>query len=138
MIFIYTSHLVALAIRSDALHDRAPAWTKTLAGPFLTTEYVLVEFVNRLFAIPQRPIAHAVLSSLSKNAAISVLSATPKFFQAGLRLHRDRRDKNWSLTDCISFAIMGDAHMSEALTYDQHFEQAGFNALLRKSPPVTE
>ena len=134
MIFIDTSHLVALAVRSDALHDRAVAWSKALAGPFLSTEYVLVEFVNRLSAIPQRAIAHALLTGLSKNPAISVLSATPKLFQGGLRLHRDRRDKNWSLTDCISFAVMGDAHITEALTYDQHFEQAGFNALLRKQP----
>ena len=42
-----------------------------------------------------------------------------------------RRDKNWSLTDCISFVVMKDRGPTQALTADHHFEQAGFKALLR-------
>lgn len=42
-----------------------------------------------------------------------------------------RSDKDWSLTDCISFMIMTENAMKEALTGDRHFEQAGFVALLR-------
>jgi hypothetical protein len=44
---------------------------------------------------------------------------------------RERSDKDWSLTDCISFAVMEDEGIHEALTGDQHFEQAGFRALLK-------
>ena len=48
---------------------------------------------------------------------------------------RTRLDKSWSLTDCISFEVMRSAQATDALTYDQHFEQAGFRALLRGNPP---
>jgi hypothetical protein len=44
---------------------------------------------------------------------------------------RDRPDKDWSLTDCISFVVMEDENIKEALTADHHFEQAGFVALLK-------
>ena len=60
-----------------------------------------------------------------------VLSSSPQLYAAGLNLYRRRRDKLWQLTDCISFAVMKEQHVREALTGDQHFEQAGFTALLR-------
>jgi uncharacterized protein len=44
-------------------------------------------------------------------------------------------DKSWSLTDCISFAVMNDRGITRAMAYDHHFEQAGFEALLRRDPP---
>jgi hypothetical protein len=46
-------------------------------------------------------------------------------------LYFQRRDKEWSLTDCISFTVMSDEGLTDALTGDHHFEQAGFTALLR-------
>jgi predicted nucleic acid-binding protein len=46
-------------------------------------------------------------------------------------LYRGRPDKEWSLTDCISFVVMGERSLTEALTSDHHFEQAGFTALLK-------
>ena len=48
-----------------------------------------------------------------------------------LQADRERADKEWPLTDCISFVVMPDQGLSEALTADHHFEQAGFKALLR-------
>jgi predicted nucleic acid-binding protein len=48
-----------------------------------------------------------------------------------LQLYRSRHDKEWSLTDCVSFVVMQDEGISDALTGDKHFEQAGFNALLK-------
>ncbi len=50
--------------------------------------------------------------------------------QRGRELYRGRPDKEWSLTDCISFVVMRDEHLTEALTADRHFEQAGFKPLL--------
>ena len=46
-------------------------------------------------------------------------------------MYRDREDKQWSLTDCISFVVMADGGLADALTGDHHFEQAGFKALLK-------
>src|SRR6266851_7667037 len=63
----------------------------------------------------------------------------PHFSRIGvryLRLHAQRLDKEWSLTDCISFVVMERRGISRALAHDQHFEQAGFEALLRRDPPA--
>ena len=63
-----------------------------------------------------------------------VIAASTSLLDAGLRLFRERADKDWGLTDCISFVVMQSEGTLEALTSDRHFEQAGFVALLRKSP----
>jgi predicted nucleic acid-binding protein len=49
----------------------------------------------------------------------------------GIELFSHRADKAWSLTDCTSFAVMQEEELTDALTTDHHFEQAGFTALLR-------
>jgi len=134
VIFLDTSYLLALAVPSDGLHETAFAWSAATPGPFVTTEFVLLEFVNRLSAPIHRPKAHAVLCSIYGNPGIQVIAATAESFGQGLRLHEARLDKSWSLTDCISFEVMRIAGATEALTYDQHFQQAGFRALLREGP----
>lgn len=50
----------------------------------------------------------------------------------GVDLFEQRPDKEWSLVDCISFGVMQDEKLTEALTGDRHFEQAGFVALLKE------
>jgi predicted nucleic acid-binding protein len=136
MIFLDTSYLVAVALRRDALHQRAVAWSGILNGPFTTTEYVVWEFVNRLSTPPNREKAHTLLSSLRANPRVEVTPATPELFRSGLALHAERSDKSCSLTDCISFVVMRESDIRDALTHDQDFEQTGFNALLRRDPPT--
>ena len=58
------------------------------------------------------------------------MDATSELFERGLALYNARPDKEWSLTDCISFVVMADEGLTDALTGDRHFEQAGFTALL--------
>jgi uncharacterized protein len=64
-----------------------------------------------------------------------LLADSPELWEAGIRLHAERADKEWSLTDCISFIVMRERGIAQALAYDHHFEQAGFQALLRRDPP---
>lgn len=52
-------------------------------------------------------------------------------YQAGFDLFAARPDKAWSLTDCISFGVMRERGLSDALTADHHFEQAGFRAVFK-------
>ena len=61
---------------------------------------------------------------------ITIVEPTTPLYRRGLALYDARADKEWSLTDCISFVVMGDEGLAEALTGDRHFEQAGFTALL--------
>lgn len=134
MIFLDTSYLIALVMPGDALHARALAWSSHLPGPFLTTEYVLCEFLNSLSMPPNRLVAHALLAGVRENAMIRVIPASTDLFGSGAAMHAGRTDKSWSLTDCISFLVMREARIAEALTHDHHFEQAGFRALLRQAP----
>ena len=136
MIFLDTSYLAALAMGRDALHERAVAWSANLPGPFLTTEYVLWELMNLLSASTNRAKAHAMLSRIQASPNIEIASAGSELFRSGLAMHAERLDKSWSLTDCISFVVMRQKEITDALTYDHHFEEAGFKALLRHAPPA--
>jgi hypothetical protein len=62
---------------------------------------------------------------------VKIFEADKGLFEAGLALFRNRPDKEWSLTDCISFVVMKQEELTEALTGDHHFEQAGFKALFK-------
>ncbi len=136
MIFLDTSYFVALAMGRDALHTRAAAWSAHAPGPFLTTEYVLWGLMNLLSASTNRAKAHTMLRCIEGSASIEIAWAASESFRLGLAMHAERLDKSWSLTDCISFALMRQREITDALTYDHHFEQAGFKALLRHDPPT--
>jgi uncharacterized protein len=62
---------------------------------------------------------------------VEIAPATSEAFAEGIKLYADRPDKDWSLTDCISFIVMKERGIIEALTGDHHFEQAGFRAALK-------
>jgi predicted nucleic acid-binding protein len=72
-----------------------------------------------------------LLAALRADPACITLPATQDVFDAGVELYARRPDKAWSLTDCISFVVMQEHDIREALTGDRHFEQAGFIALLK-------
>jgi predicted nucleic acid-binding protein len=61
---------------------------------------------------------------------VEIVADEEELFERGLRLYEQRLDKQWSLTDCISFVVMQRKRIKEALTGDHHFEQAGVVALL--------
>jgi uncharacterized protein len=137
MILLDTGYFIALFTPEDDLHRRAAAWSLHLAEPLLVTEYVLLECVNSFSRPKDRPSAHALIEHVRSDPACELVHGSTDLFEAGLRLHRERPDKAWSLTDCISFALMRERGLRRALAYDAHFEQAGFEALLRKEPPTS-
>lgn len=135
MILLDTGFFLALFNPDDALHHRAAAWSERTDGELLVTEHVLWECVNAFSKTKDRCSAHAIVEYVRFNSLCRFISASPRLFEAGLRLHQNRSDKEWSLTDCISFHVMQERGVKRALAYDIHFEQAGFEALLRKDPP---
>jgi predicted nucleic acid-binding protein len=66
---------------------------------------------------------------LAADPETRIIEVSPEQFAAGLALDDKRPDKRWSLTDCISFAVMEQEGLREALTGDRHFAQAGFVAV---------
>ena len=79
---------------------------------------------------PRRQAFRHVLKDLEANKANLIVPANTETFEKGVDLYHARPDKQWSLTDCISFTVMAEEGITEALTGDRHFEQAGFKALL--------
>jgi hypothetical protein len=130
-IFADTSFYVAMLSPRDRLHPKALEFLRGYAGRTITTEQVLTETGNWSAASGDRDAFLALLESIRADAKATVVWSDRATFEAGLRLYAARPDKQWSLTDCISFVVMKDRGITEALTADHHFEQAGFKALLR-------
>jgi uncharacterized protein len=135
MIFVDTGYFFAIANPSDQHYRRAMRWASAYRGQLLTTEYVLWESVNALSRPLDRPQAHILLDTIRLSPEWNVLAATDQLFTAGLAMHRQHMDNEWSLTDCISFFVMRQSSIRSAFAHDHHFEQAGFEALLRRDPP---
>jgi hypothetical protein len=133
--FLDTSYLLALVLEDDAHHHRALELKRGLSGHLLTTEHVLLEFMDALSGESLRPRALQTVGLLRGSRAVRVVAGTASLFEEGLADFARYDDKEWTLTDCISFIVMRREGVTEALTTDHHFEQAGFRALLR-SPKV--
>lgn len=135
MIFADTGYFIAQLKPDDDLHLRATAWADALREPLLTTEFVLVEVGDAFFRPLDRPKFHALLAVLHHSQTWHIVPASATLFAQGVQLHAHRPDKEWSLTDCISFVVMQERGITRALAYDHHFAQAGFEPLLRRDPP---
>jgi predicted nucleic acid-binding protein len=130
--FIDTLFVVALLNQRDQHHERAAALADRYAGErFLITDAVLLEIGNAL-ARNYRQQAAEVIQHFLTSEDVEVVRLTPELFDEAFALYRAHRDKEWGLIDCISFVVMRRAGVAEALTFDQHFVQAGFRALMRE------
>lgn len=130
-VFADSQFWIALLNPRDQWHARAVAVLAALNRPILTTQFVLLEVADAFARPAYRGWYAELVAGLLANPDVSLLPVTAEQFAAGEQLYHDRPDKEWSLTDCISFCVM-DAHaLREALTADHHFEQAGYVALLK-------
>ena len=71
------------------------------------------------------------LDRLEAHSRTRIIKFDDDLHQAGIQLYAKRPDKEWSLTDCVSFVVMRQEGVTEALTGDHHFEQAGFVTVLK-------
>lgn len=78
-----------------------------------------------------RESAARLVRSIQLDERVTIVPQTPELFESALSLYERRPDKQWSLTDCASFVICEEQGITEALAFDQHYEQAGITALLR-------
>lgn len=134
-VFADTSYFVALAGPNDAMHSRAVGWSEHWVGRIITTHFVLAETGSMLSRPDDRPAFVELVKSLRKDPLVQIVAASRPLFRSGFKMFAARKDKEWSLVDCTSFAVMKKYKVKDALTADHHFAQAGFRALLRESPP---
>ncbi len=130
-VFADTYYYLALLVENDAMHELAIELTSQLQGQIVTTGWVLLEFANAVSKSRHRHYFPSLLDDLKQNPQITILPADEASFEDGTALYRNRPDKDWSLTDCISFLVMEREGVTEALTGDHHFEQAGFTILFK-------
>ena len=134
-VFADTSGWGAFFVRAERFHAAAVAQVRELSqggAQVVTTNYVLAELVA-LFIHPIR-LAHfqqvRIMETIKTTPWVSVIHVDPMLDEEAWALWKRREDKNWSLVDCASFAVMQRRAITEALTTDHHFEQAGFRRLL--------
>jgi hypothetical protein len=122
----------ALLDDGDDAHEAALATVRRLHRVVWTTPWVLTEVADGFAATGNRHCFQQLLAIIGRQPLIRVIPATQRLFDRGVELYLGRPDKEWSLTDCISFVVMRDEGLSEALTADRHFEQAGFVPLMKQ------
>ena len=133
-VFTDTGFWIAFLNPRDSLHEMARKLESSRQFTrIVTTEMVLTEFLNDLGSrgMSLRVAASQIVHELRLYAGVEIIPQTNTQFWSAASFYRERADKAWSLTDCASFLVMRDLGIQEALTYDRHFEQMGFRALLR-------
>ena len=130
-VFADTYYFAALSNPTDRGHARAVAYARTALCPLVTTAWVVTELADGLCKAGTRPIFVRLLALLKADPQVTIVPADQGLMDRGLAPYVSRPDKDWSLTDCISFVVMQERSITEALTADHHFEQAGFIALLK-------
>ena len=128
--FADTFYFLALLNPDDAGHARASDFAVQYRGTILTTGWVLTEVADAMAHPANRQLVVDFLANLRAAARTTIVPLSDELAAEGLRLFADRSDEHWSLTDCISFVVMQREKITDALTGDHHFEQAGFRALL--------
>jgi uncharacterized protein len=131
-VFADTSFYQALLNRKDDWHGAAENLLEGFRGVIVTTDYVLIELGALMARGDARAVYVGFFEQVRSDPETELVSASADLLNEGLTLFAARPDKEWSLTDCISFALMQKEDIQEALASDHHFEQAGFKLLLEK------
>jgi hypothetical protein len=131
--FIDTAFVLALLNKNDDFHDSAKALLPRVrnAREVWIHDGILIEVAN-WFCNKDRQSAIDFIRNSYNESNMKVVPLEENLFRRAIELYEDRMDKEWSLTDCISFVLMQDMGLTKALTSDQHFQQARFQALLRQ------
>ena len=134
-VFLDTSGLVAVVNTDDKWHTAAEAaWQSLIASRLpLTTSLVLIELGDGLARIQYRQLAIDLYDRLQTSPRVEVIQTTPADESQGWELFRQRSDKQWGMTDCISMIIMKQRGITDVFSSDRDFAQAGFNILLQPS-----
>ncbi len=132
-VFLDTSALIALAVKSDEFHGRAVGVRSQLtesSARIVTSQWVLVEFLNAMRFIGTRQVAANMVDALRHSGKTTIVPVGESDWQSSIGLYRERLDKEWSLVDCASMLICRQLSINQVFTSDHHFTQAGFEILL--------
>ena len=133
MIFVDTSAWYAAEVEDDTNHEKARKFLFQLAqgkhGIAITSDHVLDETLTLLQSRRGHLEAVTFIDKIKKSKSIRIFWVNESIFDKALGIFRKRDDVSWSFTDCTSFELMNDLSITAAFTFDNHFEQAGFQKL---------
>lgn len=131
--FLDASYAIALASPKDQCHIRAVELAETIRAEriaLVTTRAILLEIGNALSKRRFRVAGVVLLEALENDSNVTILPVSDELFNRAFQLYKGRPDKEWGLTDCISFVVMRERGIVSALTTDNDFRQAGFQVLI--------
>jgi uncharacterized protein len=129
-VFADTSYYIALLNPKDINHQKAKYFASEFKGKLITSAWIITELANYFCQVSHRAFFTSIYDDLLKSNRVTIVPLSNNLHEEGLNLYNQRLDKDWSLTDCISFLIMQQQNLNEAATTDHHFEQAGFVCLI--------
>jgi uncharacterized protein len=130
IVFADAAYYIALVSARDQHANAALSFADSYLGRYCTTTAVLTEVANILSKLATRPAMNQLWDSLRGDEVVDLVFVDETLWSRAADLYRRRADKEWSLTDCISFLVMWDREINEAVTSDHHFTQAGFTILM--------
>lgn len=134
-VFLDTAFVVALASPADMYHEKAKRLSRQIERErvsLVTTRAVLIEIGDAMSEERRRNAGAIILEALEEDANLVIVQNNEDLYRRAFALYQSRSDKEWGMTDCISFVVMTSEKITEALTTDAHFQQAGFIALMRE------
>jgi len=128
---IDSSGFLCLYERKETFHKKAVEFYDS-ATLRLTTSYILAEYtaLAQIRKIPREQII-VFSQNILNDEEIEIVWIDEELHIKAVELIKERRDKNYSLCDAVSFIIMRQRGIAESLTTDKHFEQEGFIRLLK-------
>jgi uncharacterized protein len=143
-VFADSFYWIALLNPADVFHETAQSIP--VAGRIVTSLAVQMEVMDAFSTTPAlRPSAVHFWQCTAHDPQVTVISLDAALLDRALELLKARMDKTWSFTDCISFEIMRQRGITQALSADHHFRQAGFRTLFdatdvrsESRPPATK
>jgi predicted nucleic acid-binding protein len=131
IVFADAFYFVARLNRRDQYHERVLEFSSGFHARILTSDWVLMEVADALAESESRCRVCDFIRHLRQSDLCEIVPASRELLDRALGLYHQHADKKWTLTDCVSFVIMREQKVTDALTGDKHFEQAGFVALLK-------
>lgn len=128
-IFLDTGYLLALVNERDQYHQQAVELSRLYENSaFLTTDAVLLELGNAL-SRSYKTQAIEVLEYLMNDESVTLVHLSQELFSDAFGRYCHYRDQQWGLVDCLSFVVMERYGVTQVLSFDRHFAQAGFQLL---------
>jgi hypothetical protein len=131
--FLDASFAIALSSPNDRYYGLAEELSEQIQktrAKMVTTRAVILEIGNALAKMRYRKAAIELLEAIEEDPNVEIVPVSEELYKLVFDLYKKRTDKEWGLTDCISFVVMQEYELNDALTADEHFRQAGFRVLL--------